>query len=50
MESPKRSRLYHAVCRECFLEEVFDSADAADAFVTRHVEETGHTALAERVD
>ena len=50
MAPQKRSKLYHAVCRECSLERVFDSADAADAFVTRHVEETAHTALAERVD
>ncbi|SMO52936.1 hypothetical protein [Halorubrum cibi] len=50
MASQNRSRLYHAVCRECPSEQVFESADAADAFVTRHVEETAHTALAERVD
>jgi hypothetical protein len=50
MAPQKRPRLYHAVCRECALERVFDSEDAADAFVARHIEETAHTALAERVD
>ncbi|WP_157884823.1 hypothetical protein [Halorubrum aethiopicum] len=50
MTPQKRTKLYHAVCRDCSLERVFDSADAAETFVTRHVEETAHTALAERVD
>lgn len=50
MESATRSRLYHVVCRECRLERVFESADEADRFVSRHVDETAHAMAAERVD
>ncbi|MFC5135003.1 MULTISPECIES: hypothetical protein [Haloferacaceae] len=50
MESASRSRLYHVVCRDCPLERIFESADEADGFVSRHVAETDHSMAAERVD
>lgn len=50
MESIERTRSYHAVCRECPTERVFESADEAHTFVTEHADRTDHTVVAERVD
>ncbi|WP_281193802.1 hypothetical protein [Halorubrum sp. F4] len=50
MESTSRPRVYHAVCRDCPLERVLESAEEADSLVSRHVGRTAHSMVAGRVD
>ncbi|MES3160359.1 MAG: hypothetical protein PPP55_02160 [Halorubrum sp.] len=50
MAITENDELYHAVCRECTAERVFDTAAGADEFATHHADETGHPIVVERVD
>lgn len=49
MATVTQEPVYHAVCRDCRAERVFDVRDAADDFADRHVYQTDHTVAVGRV-